>query len=143
MLMKITTNSHLDHGLSQRLVNLISEKYADREKFFIDTFTIPEDCPSVPCSLHAEVPEHECFYRRRKGRKTWSRMTTRRLTYSDKVTVIGGMSNGECILFTAYGGPLAPREPGDADIADATEATKSFLFWRSHALCASAFELEA
>jgi len=142
--MKITEKSHLDHGLSERLVKLITEKYADKQAFFIDTFTIPEDEPSVPCSLLNHIPEAVCFYRRRKGRKTWSRLCNDKPCHSTSVTVIGGPSDGEaCILYTAFGGPLAPREPGDPDIASGDEAAKSFTFWRTHALAASAFELEA
>jgi len=36
-----------------------------------------------------------------------------------------------CILYTAFGGPLAPQEPGDPGCKDLTAST---AFWRDHAL---------
>jgi hypothetical protein len=39
-----------------------------------------------------------------------------------------------CVLFTAYGGPAAPREPGDSSIASWEELTQSRRFWAQHAL---------
>jgi len=135
--MKITEKSHIDHGLSPRLMALIARRYADRQAFFIDTFVTPDDEPAVPSQLHADVPESECFYQQRCGRKTWSRMCRRPPTTSSLVTVIGGPSSeapGECILYTAYGGPLAPREPGDPGIETPEQAAESFAFWRTHAL---------
>jgi hypothetical protein len=133
--MKITDKSHLDHGLSARLVALIAEKYADRKAFFIDSFNIPEDEPPVSCALLDSVPEHLVFYRQRAGRKTWTRLCALPPRKSSIVTVIAGPSGDEpCVLYTAYGGPLAPREPGDADIRTAEDAAASFVFWRTHAL---------
>ena len=38
------------------------------------------------------------------------------------------------MLFTAFGGPLAPREPGDPDMTDAKEIAESKKFWSEHAL---------
>jgi len=36
-----------------------------------------------------------------------------------------------CILYTAFGGPLAPQEPGDPGCKNVPEST---VFWRVHAL---------
>ena len=36
-----------------------------------------------------------------------------------------------CVLFTAFGGPLAPQEPGDPACKDVAAST---TFWREHAL---------
>lgn len=36
-----------------------------------------------------------------------------------------------CVLYTAFGGPIAPQEPGDPGCKDVDESTK---FWRDHAL---------
>lgn len=51
------------------------------------------------------------------------------------VTVIAGPHNGDsCVLYTAYGGPLAPRSPGDPDIQSWDELLESREFWAQHAL---------
>jgi hypothetical protein len=46
------------------------------------------------------------------------------------VTIVCGPHDGALVLFTAYGGPEAPREPAD----DPSE--KSRDFWSVHALAA-------
>lgn len=48
------------------------------------------------------------------------------------VTVIAGPHDGQpCVLFTAFGGPLAPQEPGDPGCKD-PDASRAF--WAEHAL---------
>jgi hypothetical protein len=42
-----------------------------------------------------------------------------------------GKIQHDCILYTAFGGPLAPQEPGDPGCKD---PAASALFWRDHAL---------
>lgn len=44
-----------------------------------------------------------------------------------------GPSEGAIILYTAFGGPLAEREPFDPGLDDAAHET-SKAFWRVHAL---------
>jgi hypothetical protein len=61
------------------------------------------------------VPEDSVTYVAR-GERTWkSRTVTLDKPRSSRlVTVIAGPHDGEpCVLFTAYGGPTAPREPAD------------------------------
>jgi hypothetical protein len=41
-----------------------------------------------------------------------------------------------CILYTAFGGPLTPKEPGDAALSG-EERQESFKFWSQHALSAN------
>jgi len=43
----------------------------------------------------------------------------------------GGKVKHACILYTAFGGPLAPQEPGDPGCKD---PVASATFWREHAL---------
>jgi hypothetical protein len=38
-----------------------------------------------------------------------------------------------CMLYTAFGGPLAPKEPGDPTLKD-SEREESEKFWSQHAL---------
>lgn len=44
-----------------------------------------------------------------------------------------GGTGSTTILYTAFGGPLAPREPGDPDLP-AEERAESEAFWAEHAL---------
>lgn len=44
---------------------------------------------------------------------------------------VGGKVEYACILYTAFGGPCAPQEPGDPGCKD---PTASAAFWREHAL---------
>lgn len=43
----------------------------------------------------------------------------------------GGKIKHPCVLYTAFGGPAAPQEPGDPSCKDLAE---SATFWREHAL---------
>jgi hypothetical protein len=43
----------------------------------------------------------------------------------------GGKIQHACVLYTAYGGPSAPQEPGDPGCKDVEVST---AFWRQHAL---------
>jgi hypothetical protein len=43
----------------------------------------------------------------------------------------GGKIRHACVLYTAYGGPVAPQEPGDPGCKDVETST---AFWRQHAL---------
>jgi len=62
------------------------------------------------------------------------------------VTVIAGPAGKDdgldteepCVLYTAYGGPGAPREPGDSAISSWEELLKSREFWSQHALLVEA-----
>ena len=69
----------------------------------------------------------------RGTRKGPSSVCDRAPRLSRLVTVIGGLHKGECILFTAYGGPAAPREPWDESLS-AEERGASEAFWAEHAL---------
>lgn len=74
---------------------------------------------------------------RRSSDRAWdSRLINLPMRPTRIVTVIGGASDaGDCILYTAYGGPAAPREPGDPSIAGSPDALKESIdFWVQHAL---------
>ena len=79
------------------------------------------------------IPEEECRMEIRGGRKGPSRMTSRDPRPTRTLTVIGGPYEGETILYTAFGGPVAPREPFEFEYG--TEDYKaSVAFWSQHAL---------
>lgn len=149
--MKLHEKSHVDHGLTPAQVEHIVARFADRDAFFIETIELPLELGKARCDLFGPlvgdepIPESEVFYEKRGDREWKSRMieaayerTTR------KVTVIAGpldereLGCGDqvhaCVLYTAFGGPLAPHEPGDPKCRDAEVSRE---FWAKHALRAA------
>ena len=137
--MKLHKDSHVDHGLSQAQLSYVMERFGDHQKFFISTVELPPELGTVPCALMGPivgdepVPESEVTYEVRGDRAWKSRMIE--VAYprtSRKVTVIAGPHDGEpCVLFTVYGGPLAPQEPDDPGCKDVAASRE---FWAKHAL---------
>jgi len=137
--MIITAESHLDHGLTEAQVAHILSVYGTREGFFIETFELPEALGSVPCGLHgpvtgdAAVGEGEVSYETRGDRGWPSRVCERPERGTREVTLIAGPHGDATVLYTAFGGPLAPKEPGDPSIP-ADKEKESRDFWAAHAL---------
>lgn len=137
---KITQDSHVDHNLTPEQMEYVARTIADYIGFKILTVEMPAALGSVPCGLHgpatggAPVSESEVYYRVRGNRPGPTRMVARPAVQSSKLTMIVGPHNGETILFTAYGGPLAPREPFDAGLTDDASREESRRFWSEHAL---------
>lgn len=136
--MIITDASHTDHGLAPTVIDYILARFADRSAFFIETIEIPEGLPSASCGLYgpivgdAPVPEADVSYHVRGTRDWSSRMVDRSPRPTRTLTVIAGPHNGDpCVLYTAFGGPLAPQEPGDPKCANPEASTS---FWAQHAL---------
>ena len=79
------------------------------------------------------VPDSECVLRVRGGRPGASRLCPRPSRPSRLMTVIVGPHEGETILYTAFGGPAAPREPHE--LPHGSDAyVESLAFWAQHAL---------
>lgn len=138
--MKITSDSHLDHGLEKDQVEYIHQRFANRDAFFIETFELPEELGAVPCGLHGPimgdepVSEAEVSYTVRGNRKCASRMAALPIRPTRQVTVIAGPHDGEpCVLYTAFGGPVTPKEPGDLTL-EIEKIQESRDFWSKHAL---------
>lgn len=141
--MKITKESHLDHGLLPEHVAFIEKRFADRDCFFIETFELPANMPPVPCGLWGPavgdppVGDNEITMRVRGDRRGPSRLIALRPRTTWKVTVIAGEHQGEpCVLYTAFGGPATPREPWDESLVRMGEKMheESVYFWSRHAL---------
>ena len=150
----LTADSHLDHALTLDHVRWVLKRFRDREAFFVETVALPAELPALLCALRgpavgtAPVPDAEVIMEARNGRDWPSRLMRQGFEimkrpghvswaplYSGTVTVIGGPA-GElpCVLYTAYGGPCAPREPGDPSLTgEALEQAQAF--WAEHALC--------
>lgn len=136
--MNLHTDSHVDHGLTPEQLAWLLERYADRGEFFIDTAELPEHLGTVPCGLHGPamgddpIPDVEVSLESRGDREWPSRLCGRTARQTRQVSVIAGPHEGHpCVLYTAFGGPVAPQEPGDPDCRD-IEASEAF--WAEHAL---------
>lgn len=138
--MKIVPESHVDHALTPAHIRFLMKKFGSRKAFFIKTVRLPRDLAPLPCDLHGPlvgepaVAESEATYVRRGNRAGESRMCHRPTILVRQMTVIGGLFNGQMALFTAYGGPAAPREPWDPSLKSAAERRESETFWKRHAL---------
>jgi hypothetical protein len=140
MTFKIVPDSHLDHGLTAGQIEWLKETFAARDSFFIESVELPEALGMVPCGLHGPVmgdepvSDAEVTLVKRGDREHPSRIVDRPTRPTRTVTVIAGPHGDEtCVLFTAFGGPLAPKEPGDTEHGS-DERTESEDFWSQHAL---------
>lgn len=139
--MIIDGRSHLDHGLTLEQVDFIRVRFAERDSFFVETIELPSTLGTVPCGLYGPimggepVSESDVTYAIRGNRVGKSRLVKRPLQPTNKVTVIAGPDGADkCVLYTAYSGPLAPREPFDTDLKTEEAKRESILFWTQHAL---------
>jgi len=139
--MKITKDSHVDHNLTDSHLRFIEARFGHVEEFFIETVEVPLLLPPLPCGLYGPfmgdepVEESDVSYVRRGDRSGDSRIVARPQRMVRQMTVIGGPHEGDIIMFTAYGGPCAPREPWDESLSD-EEREESVSFWKDHALAA-------
>jgi hypothetical protein len=153
-MLTVTAESHLDHALTADHIRWLLNLHRDRDAFFIATLTLPEHLPSLPCALRGPVVgdlpvlDEDTTMRVRDGRAWPSRMCAFRGRpqsartsasavagrTSRTITIIGGPAAGlPCVLYTAFGGPLAPRELGDPSLPEGERAAAA-AFWSEHAL---------
>lgn len=144
-MLTFSAESHLDHGLSPAHVVWLLHRFSDRDAFFIETAELPADYAPLRCALHGPlvggdpVPESEVFYQVRGDRPGRSRGIARESQETRLVTVIAGPTDdGSCVIYTAYGGPAAPREPFDPAL-EGDALAESEAFWEDHALAIDAF----
>ena len=129
-------DSHLDHNLTSEQIKFVLGLDAQEGELTIQTVTLPDHLGTVPCGLYGPVmgdepvTEAEVSYHVRGERKGKSRLIIGRAPRTTRLlTVISGPHDGlACVLFTAFGGPQAPKEPFEDD-SDETKA-----FWNQHAL---------
>lgn len=139
--MIITTASHLDHNLTAEHIEFLKTTFGGKDGFFISSIEMPSHLPSLPCALYGPIvgdnPIHDdCVYMARRGERSGeSRMIARPPRPSRILTVIAGPHEDKpCILYTAYGGPISPREPFDSSLANSKDKENSEVFWSKHAL---------
>lgn len=152
-MIKLHEDSHVDHAVPNPVLDYVLRQFEDRTTFFIETITYPEkgtwssprtegrwvpwDFATTPCALHIDVPEDEVHYAKRGDREYESRMCKRSPRMVREITIIAGPhpddSDVGMILYTMYGGPAAPKEPGDPRLTD-EEREESVAFWSKAAL---------
>lgn len=139
-MLAITADSHLDHGLTTAHLRFILEQLHDRTGFTLITLELPQGLEPLSCGLHGPlmgdlpVPDAEVLLEPRKGRPWPSRLVNRPVRPTRLVTVVAGPHEDiPCLLYTAYGGPEAPREPGDTSLSPEARQ-KAREFWQHHAL---------
>lgn len=144
MAMKITNDSHLDHGLSQAQVDYLLSLFGERDGFFIETIKLPEELGTAPCGLYGPLMGDEpisddiVHFGVRGNRPGKSRLISKKPRLTRQVSVIAGPHEDEpCILYTAFGGPVTPRETFDPGLQENEAALEeSRVFWSQHALAA-------
>ena len=133
---------HADHGISPEQMEWIKAqiKAADPKTFFVQEIQIPGELGMVrnamygPAAGDPAVPESEVSYRPR-GDRPWSDRVvswpTRPVNYVQAIGMPDQDNPNKIVLFTVYGGPLAPQHPDDPGCRDVPAAKK---FWSQHAL---------
>ena len=143
----VSKESHLDHALTIAQLDWaksVLEKLCDETshgEVLVQTLQLPPELGTIPVSLVGPktggsiVPEESATYMVRGSRRWASRMTTGEPPQTRLLTIIAGPDQGEpCVLYTVYGGPQAPREPGDPSLKSWEEVRESRDFWEQHAL---------
>lgn len=142
----VTGTSHTDHNLSAAHLSFLETHFKGRNKFFIETVEIPQTMQAVQCGLYGPdmgdgpIAEEHVTYGIRGNRTCATRFIKNgEMRFTRKITVVAGPAKiGDeeyaCVLYTAYGGPEAPREPGDPGLNSMEDIKKSRDYWSKHAL---------
>jgi hypothetical protein len=146
----VLPESHTDHGLSPAHMSwLLAVAAAAREEnpsgVMVKTFDLPLDLSPLESGLYGPlagdepVKESEASYAVRGTRKGLTRFVARPMRETRRVTVVvGPYGDHSSVLFTAYGGEAAPREPFDVDESRDPEGYREAgIFWGQHALSES------
>jgi hypothetical protein len=133
---------HADHGISAKQMDFIKSEIANSSPagFFVKSIKIPSKLGKVrnalygPASGDAPVSESVVQYRPR-GDRPWSDRVvswpTRPVDYVQAIGMPDQNDPQKIVLFTVYGGPLAPQHPDDPSNRDVAASQK---FWSEHAL---------
>lgn len=133
-------DSHVDHGLTDLQLGYVmgicttqndhhdanwADIHGERRAIGVRTFVIelPEWLGTVPCGLYGPtmgdmpITGDAIVMGNRGTRKYESRLVPLPPRQTNKVTVIAGPHDGhDLVLYTAFGGPKAPREVGQLDV---------------------------
>lgn len=146
MKLTLVADSHLDHKVDPQVIEwaLQALEHSDSagDHAFVQTVAYPEYLPPTACDLigpatgQEPVPEERVEYRVRGSRKWASRVSKFiMVSYVRTITVVSGPHEGtNGVVYTIYGGPAAPREPGDPTLGSMEEIKQIREFWALHAL---------
>jgi len=139
-MLAINADSHLDHGLTVAHLRFVLAHFHDRTSFFVLTVELPPGLEPLLCALYGPamgdppVLDSEAILEPRPGRPWPSRLVDRPLRPSRLLTVVAGPHEDiPCLMYTAYAGPEAPREPGDISLSQEARL-RAREFWSTHAL---------
>lgn len=131
--------SHVDH-VPQAVIDFVLDKFLDKNGFFIETFELPDELPTLENALYGPIcgdkaiGEVQATYGRRGDRDYESRLIDKPVRQTSICTVIGGPHDGHpCVLYTVFGGPQAAKEVNDPTLKP-EEREDSITFWSEHAL---------
>ena len=140
---------HTDHGITADQMEFIQSQIPITPAYTLAngalnwSIVIPEVFGPVLCGLHGPrmgdepVSEGE-VERLARGDRNWTdRLVDRPYREVNFVQAIGIYDEDEnvYVLFTVYGGPLAPQNPDDPSNK---EKEKAVAFWNEHALSSAA-----
>jgi hypothetical protein len=132
---------HADHGLSEEHLRQ-AERELVKHGYGLHVLNFPVETPAPsdlygPAAGDSPVLDSEVQMIRRGERRGASRMVARPSRPWHSITVVGLVEMDKTLVFTAYGGPIAPREPWDTSMTPA-ERRESEEFWAEHALAVGA-----
>lgn len=150
-LVALTSEAHLDHELDASQLHYLLECLADRvdvglvvlssEQPTILTVDLSPWVGKASCALYGPImgdaPVTDAFMQRRGDRAGESRMVRAPLREVRQASIVVGPHKGRTVVYTAFGGPVAPREPWDPSLDDSGRA-ESEAFWAEHALATGA-----
>lgn len=139
-MVEIIEDSHTDHGLTKAHLSYIRKRFQNRTSFFKETIILPYSLEDLPCGIYGPIvhddpiTDDKVIMRRRGDRKGESRIYKGKKSRQTRLmTVIAGpYKDYPMVLYTAFGGPCAPKEPFDCE--DGPELDESLNFWSRHAL---------
>ena len=150
---EVVQASHVDHGLNGEALNWLQRvALADLQmlpagQVLVKSYELPKDAAAVglPCALRcqlhgpmvgeAAVSSDEASELVRAGRSYPSRICARAPSTTRLVTlIVGPHGDATQVLYTAFPGPLAEKEPGDPSLKTEDDRKRSAAFWSKHAL---------
>lgn len=142
--MIITNESHLDHGgLTIAHLRYVLKQFGERDGFFIEQIEFPDELGELDCGLYGPIMGDEpvttdiVIGEQKRDSGGVARIVDLPPRRTRKAVVIAGpRKSHDCVLFTVYGGPLAPRQPGDESLESEADIAESADFWSQHALSA-------
>jgi len=143
--LKLRTDGHYDgHQITQAHLDWLGQQPEVVAATGPVTLTMPDHLPTLPNALigpaSGDLPvsnDHPKVYNgnRGGGRSHDSKMMPRNLRQTNAITAITrpDKETGKPFLITAFGGVLAPQEPGDPNLRPENKEA-SIKFWAEHAL---------